>query len=175
MGGKLGLGDGEIVWVVEGCGAMCEENGTKTGEENGRKLGRIPPPPPPFFFSKSSFGDPHFPHPEVEDLPHSSLCKNQLTAFTDGEIQIFATHRLPPPRRRVRLLAPADLSTTRPSWPYFRWQLLVDFCLGGYDLDYERDIELKRERIRNRAAKQTEVMHSSAWHKCIFILYAIPG
>ena len=46
---------------------------------------------------------------------------------------------------------------------------------GGYDLNYVRDIELRRERIRNRAAKQTEVMHSSAWHKCIFILYAIPG
>ena len=46
---------------------------------------------------------------------------------------------------------------------------------GGYDLDYVRDVELKRGRIRNRAAKQTEVMHSSAWHKCIFILYAIPG
>ena len=60
-----------------------------------------------------------------------------------------------------------------------RKELPADYRLEktprGYDLDYVRDIELTRERISNRAAKQTEVMHPSAWQKCIYILYAIPG
>ena len=40
--------------------------------------------------------------PEVEDLPHSSLCKTQPTALTDGKTGMFATHRHSPPRRPGR-------------------------------------------------------------------------
>ena len=31
------------------------------------------------------------------------------------------------------------------------------------------------DRQTDNTAIQIEVMHSSAWHKCIFILYATPG
>ena len=43
--------------------------------------------------------------PEDEDLPHSSLRKNQPTALTDGKMGFFATHRHSPPRGLVRMLA----------------------------------------------------------------------
>ena len=36
---------------------------------------------------------------------HSSLCKNQLTALTDGKMGSFAAHQHSPPRRLVRMLA----------------------------------------------------------------------
>ena len=36
--------------------------------------------------------------PEVNDLSHSSRCKNQLTALTGGRMGIFATHRHSLPR-----------------------------------------------------------------------------
>ena len=41
-----------------------------------------------------TFHNPIF--PEVEDLPHSSLCKHQLTTLTNGKWGIFATHQPPP-------------------------------------------------------------------------------
>ena len=59
---------------------MVEGNGTKMGE----KWDEIPIPP--IFL-------------EVEEIPHSSLCKNQLTALTDGKTETWAflpltdTHR----------------------------------------------------------------------------------
>ena len=34
--------------------------------------------------------------PEVEDIPYSSLCKNQLSALTNGKMGILATHGHPP-------------------------------------------------------------------------------
>ena len=40
---------------------------------------------------------------EVENPPHSSRCKNQHTALTDGKMGIFATHRHSPPQRLVRM------------------------------------------------------------------------
>ena len=33
---------------------------------------------------------------EVDGVPHNSLCENQLTALTDGKMDIFATHRHSP-------------------------------------------------------------------------------
>ena len=67
-----------------------DKNGTKVGD----RWDRTP------IFSKS-----HFPiFLEVEDPPYSSLCKNQLTALTDEKMGIFATHRISPPRRLVRML-----------------------------------------------------------------------
>ena len=37
------------------------------------------------------------------------------------------------------------------------------------------EIENWRYSQTDRTAIQIEVMHSTAWHKCIFILYAMPG
>ena len=46
--------------------------------------------------------------PEVEELPHNSLHKNQLTALTDGKMGFCATRRHSPPERLVQML---DLCT----------------------------------------------------------------
>ena len=46
--------------------------------------------------------------PEVEDLPHSSFFKNQLTALTDRKVGTIATHQHSP-RRPVQMLAKATL------------------------------------------------------------------
>ena len=78
--GEMG-GNGEIagmahgMWVVEGCGGMWLKEIGQHGRKMGEKWDGIP-----IFHSPIS---PIF--PEVEDLPHSSLCKNQLTAVTDGK------------------------------------------------------------------------------------------
>ena len=50
------------------------------------------------------FHTPIFPiFPEVEDLPHRSLCKLQLTALIDGKIGHFATHQHSIPQRPVQM------------------------------------------------------------------------
>ena len=53
------------------------------------KIGQIP-----------IFHRPTFPiFPEVKDLYHSSVCKIQLIALTDGKMGISVTHQPSPPRR----------------------------------------------------------------------------
>ena len=90
-GGKWG-GIGGGGWGNDGhstrdvaCGVLwrdvVEENGRKMGGKWAKKG------------TKYSFFNPIFPIcSEVEDIPHSSLCKNQLTALTDGKMGIFAIH-----------------------------------------------------------------------------------
>ena len=60
----------------------------RMGEEKWRKWGEWDEVP--------IFHSPIFPiFPGVEDLPHSSLCKNQVTALTDGKLgflPLTATH-----------------------------------------------------------------------------------
>ena len=100
-GGEMG-GNGELagiahgVWVVEGCGVMWSRKMGQNGTTLGEKWHEIP-----IFHSSIS---PMF--PEVEDPLHSSLCRNQFTALTDGKMGMFATHRHSPPQRLVRMLEP---------------------------------------------------------------------
>ena len=90
--GEMG-GNGEIVsiahgmWVV-GCRGpwrhVVKGNGTKMGPSWG-EMGQ----------KNAHFSHPHFPH-FSGGLPHNSLCKNQLTALTNGKwemLQITDTHR----------------------------------------------------------------------------------
>ena len=91
MGG-WGMGIAHGMWVVEGCGGMWLRKTGQKGKENGKKNGRK---------WEEMGGNTHFSLsyfslflPEVEDLPHSSLCKNQLTALTDGKMAIVATPTL---------------------------------------------------------------------------------
>ena len=79
-----------------GCGGLCrdvlegkwDKNGTKMGQKwdkNGRKTGE----------KKDKRPDLHI-FPEVEALPHNSLCKSQLTALPDGKMGVLPltdTHR----------------------------------------------------------------------------------
>ena len=69
-GGKRGGGgDGKIAGIAHWMWVVVEENGTKMGEK-GEEWEKIPICHSPIF--------PIF--PEVEDLPHSSLCNNQLNS-----------------------------------------------------------------------------------------------
>ena len=78
-----------------GCGGLWQE----VVEENGRKMGEKRQEIPVFHSTIS----PTF--PDVEGLPHNSLCKKQLTALTDGKTMGFVTtHRHSPPRWLVRML-----------------------------------------------------------------------
>ena len=74
---------------------VVEENETQMGErwrKMGEKWDISPRPIFPIL-------------PEVEDLPLSSLCKDQLTALTDGKMGIVATHRHSPPAQKDRHFA----------------------------------------------------------------------
>ena len=85
--GKMGQkwdNSGHSTWHV------VEEDGTKIAE----KWDEMPMCHSPIF--------PIF--PEVEDLPRSSLCKNQLTAPTVGKMRLFAIHHHSLPRRLVQIL-----------------------------------------------------------------------
>ena len=87
------VGRAHRMCVVEGCGGMRFRKMGQKWQGNRRKMGRKYP-----FFTVPCF----LILPEVKDLPNNSLCKNQLTALTDGKIGTFVTHS--PPRRPVRML-----------------------------------------------------------------------
>ena len=80
-----------------GCGGLWLRKMGQKWEKHGTKYPLFTVPCFPFF-------------PKIEDLSHSSLCKNQVTALTDGKMAIFATHRHSPPRRLVRMLETAPHS-----------------------------------------------------------------
>ena len=94
-GGGEVAGVAQGMWVAEGCGGMWF---VKTGkkwekwEENGRKYPFFTVPFPLFFLGLKIFNT----------VP---LCKNQLTALTDGNLGNFATPRRSPPQRLVWMLA----------------------------------------------------------------------
>ena len=94
-----GRGDGKIAASAHGrdvgCGGLWRNVVEENGEQTGRKMGRN------IQFSQSLCPI----YPEVEDLPLWFLCKNQLTALTDGKMGIFATHRYSSPQWLARMLA----------------------------------------------------------------------
>ena len=88
--GDMGGNGGDIGHSIQdvGCGGLWRDVVEKNGAKMGEKWDETP-----------IFQSPPFPiFPEVEDIPKSSLCKNELTALTNGKKGIFATHRHSPPR-----------------------------------------------------------------------------
>ena len=68
--------------------------------ENGAKYSFFTVPFPPFSGPQSH-------SPEIEDLPHSSPCKNQPTTLTDGKMEFFAIYIRSLPWRLVQMIANA--------------------------------------------------------------------
>ena len=81
---------GHSTWDV-GCGGLWRDVVEENGMKMGGKWDEIP------IFHRSVLPI----LPEAEDLPHPSLCENQVTALTNGKMVFFATHRHPPPAAGV--------------------------------------------------------------------------